>query len=85
MEASGIVHGKGAVPSQGMLAIGVDERHGSGRSVRRDGMTAARKNKVPEDVVYATSGHGMRRAGRLYIGDHPIDELYAVSNACEGL
>ena len=68
-----------------MLAIGVDARHVSGRSMRRGGMTTARKNKVPEDVVYATSGHGMRRAGRLYIGDHPIDELYAVSNACEGL
>lgn len=67
-----------------MLAIGVDERHVSGRSMRRGGMTAARKSKVPEDVVYATSGHGMRRAGRLYIGDHSIDELYAVSKACEG-
>ena len=53
--------------------------------MRRGGMTAARQNKVPEDVVYATSGHGMKRAGRLYFGDHSIDDLYAVSTACEGL
>ncbi len=35
--------------------------------------------------MYATSGHGMRKAGRLYVGDHPIEDLYAVSSACEGL
>jgi hypothetical protein len=68
-----------------MLAIGVRPEHMSGRSMRRGGMTAARQQGVPEDVVYATSGHGMRKAGRLYVGDHPIEELYAVSSACEGL
>jgi hypothetical protein len=68
-----------------MLAIGVRPEHMSGRSRRRGGMTAARQQGVPEDVVYATSGHGMRKAGRLYVGDHPIEDLYAVSSACEGL
>ena len=68
-----------------MLAIGVNPQRMSGRSMRRGGITAARQQKVPEDVVYATSGHGMKRAGRLYIGDHSIEELYAVSTTCEGL
>jgi len=70
---------------QAMRAIGVSPERMSGRSMRRGGITTARQHKVPEDVVYATSGHGMKRAGRLYMGDHSIDELYAVSAACEGL
>ena len=69
---------------QAMRAIGVSPDRMSGRSMRRGGITTARQHKVPEDVVYATSGHGMKRAGRLYMGDHSIDELYAVSAACEG-
>ena len=68
-----------------MLAIRVRPERMSSRSMRRGGMTTARQQGVLEDVVYATSGHGMRRAGRLYVGDHPIEELYAVSSACEGL
>jgi hypothetical protein len=69
---------------QAMRIIGVSPDRMSGRSMRRGGITTARQHKVPEDVVYATSGHGMKRAGRLYMGDHSIDELYAVSAACEG-
>ena len=53
-----------------MLAIGVDPQRMSGRLMRLGDITVARQHKAPEDVVYATSGHGMKRAGRLYISNH---------------
>ena len=64
-----------------MKAISTDTTHVSCRSMRRGGMTAARKARIPEDVVYLQSWHsdGQKRAGRAYIADHSIEDLYATT------
>ena len=45
---------------------GVNPRITSGRSMRRGGITTALQQKVSEGVMYASLGHGRKRARHLY-------------------
>ena len=64
-----------------MRAIGVDAARMSGRSMRRGGITAGTMANVPEEVLFLQSGHGQKKAGRLYMHDQSAERLYATSKA----
>ena len=46
-----------------MESIGVDARHYSGISMRREGITPAVQAGVSEPILYLQSGHGTARLG----------------------
>jgi len=64
--------------------LGVDDRHYSGISMRRGGITAAVQARVPEPILYLQSGHGTAKAGRRYVDPDDPRILYMTGRAILG-
>ena len=64
--------------------LGLDNRHYSGISMRRGGITAAVQAGVPEPILYLQSGHGTAVAGRRYVDPDDPRVLYTTGRAILG-
>ena len=59
-----------------LASIGVDNRHYSGVSMRRGGISAGLAARVPEPILFLQSGHGSHCAARNYMVPRDPHVLY---------